>query len=189
MYHQYVPFLGELQSKLQSGGSLFYTWNGAGGSNFWNLLAYYGASPLNLTLVLFPKKFLMEGVTLILLLKIGLAGSTMAVYLRAIVWEKDKRSADISLVGFATLYALCSYVMAYYWCIMWMDAVALSCPHFAYWDFIKILDGRSGVFYTVCLALVVFINYYMAIMVCIFILFIILCCISSRCRRECGTFF
>ena len=53
MYHQYVPFLGELQAKLQSGGSLFYTWNGAGGSNFWNLLAYYGASPLNLILVLF----------------------------------------------------------------------------------------------------------------------------------------
>ena len=169
MYHQYVPFLGELQSKLQSGGSLFYTWNGAGGSNFWNLLAYYGASPLNLILVLFPKKFLMEGVTLILLLKIGLAGSTMAVYLRAIVWEKDKRSADISLVGFATLYALCSYVMAYYWCIMWMDAVALL--PLCILELHKILDGRSGVFYTVCLALVVFINYYMAIMVCIFILF------------------
>ena len=169
MYHQYVPFLGELQSKLQSGGSLFYTWNGAGGSNFWNLLAYYGASPLNLILVLFPKKFLMEGVTLILLLKIGLAGSTMAVYLRAIVWEKDKRSADISLVGFATLYALCSNVMAYYWCIMWMDAVALL--PLCILGLHKILDGRSGVFYTVCLALVVFINYYMAIMVCIFILF------------------
>lgn len=169
MYHQYVPFLGELQSKLQSGGSLFYTWNGAGGSNFWNLLAYYGASPLNLILVLFPKKFLMEGVTLILLLKIGLAGSTMAVYLRAIVWEKDKRSADISLAGFATLYALCSYVMAYYWCIMWMDAVALL--PLCILGLHKILDGRSGVFYTVCLALVVVINYYMAIMVCIFILF------------------
>lgn len=169
MYHQYVPFLGELQSKLQSGGSLFYTWNGAGGSNFWSLLAYYGASPLNLILVLFPKKFLMEGVTLILLLKIGLAGSTMAVYLRAIVWEKDKRSADISLVGFATLYALCSYVMAYYWCIMWMDAVALL--PLCILGLHKILDGRSGVFYAVCLALVVFINYYMAIMVCIFILF------------------
>lgn len=169
MYHQYVPFLGELQEKLQSGGSLFYTWNGAGGSNFWNLLAYYGASPLNLILVLFPKKFLMEGVTLILLLKIGLAGSTMAVYLRAIVWGKDKRSADISLVGFATLYALCSYVMAYYWCIMWMDAVALL--PLCILGLHKILDGRSGVFYTVCLALVVFINYYMAIMVCIFILF------------------
>ena len=55
MYHQYVPFLSELQYKLQEGGSLFYTWNGAGGSNFWNLMAYYGASPLNLILALFPE--------------------------------------------------------------------------------------------------------------------------------------
>ena len=54
MYHQYLPFLSELQDKLQSGGSLFFSWNGGGGSNFWNLIAYYGASPLNLLLVLFP---------------------------------------------------------------------------------------------------------------------------------------
>lgn len=168
MYHQYVPFLGELQNKLQSGGSLFYTWNGAGGSNFWNLLAYYGASPLNLILVLFPKKFLMEGVTLILLLKIGLCGSTMAVYLRTVFWDSQGRRADVSLVGFATLYALCSYVMAYYWCIMWTDAVALL--PLCILGLHRILEGDSGVFYTVCLALTVFINYYMAIMVCIFIL-------------------
>lgn len=168
MYHQYVPFLGELQEKLQSGGSLFYTWNGAGGSNFWSLLAYYGASPLNLLLVLFPKKFLMEGVTLILLLKIGLAGSTMAVYLRATVLERSGRRADVSLVGFASLYALCSYVMAYYWCIMWMDAVALL--PLCILGLHRILEGRSAAGYTVCLALIVFINYYMAIMVCIFIL-------------------
>ncbi len=50
MYH-HMSVSGELQEKLQSGGNLFYTWNGAGGSNFWNLLAYYGASPLNLILV------------------------------------------------------------------------------------------------------------------------------------------
>ena len=169
MYHQYVPFLGELQNKLQSGGSLFYTWNGAGGSNFWNLLAYYGASPLNLLLILFPKKLLMEGVTLILLIKIGLSGSAMAVYLRSATWDKTGRKADVSLVGFASLYALCSYVMGYYWCIMWMDAVALLPLCILGLD--RILEGRSGVLYTVCLALTVFINYYMAIMVCIFILF------------------
>ncbi len=52
---------------------------------------------------------------------------------------------------------------------MWMDAVALL--PLCILGLHKILDGRSGVFYTVCLALVVFINYYMAIMVCIFILF------------------
>ena len=110
MYHQYVPFLSELQYKLHNGGSLFYTWNGAGGSNFWNLIAYYGASPLNLLLAVFPEKLIMEAVTVILVIKIGLAGSCMAVYLRY-----AENRCNMVTVAFASLYALSSYVMAYYW--------------------------------------------------------------------------
>lgn len=164
MYHQYIPFLSELQYKLQEGGSLFYTWNGAGGSNFWNLIAYYGASPLNLLLVLFPQKLIVEGVTVILLIKVGLAGSFMAIYLR-----NTNKGGGIAVVGFSTLYALCSYVMAYYWCIMWIDAVALL--PLCILGLNRLIDEGKTVMYTVTLALIVFINYYMAIMVCIFILF------------------
>lgn len=164
MYHQYVPFLSELQYKLQEGGSLFYTWNGAGGSNFWNLLAYYGASPLNLLLVLFPKKLIMEAVTVILLIKIGLAGSFMALYLRS----TDKVN-DWAVVGFASLYALSSYVMAYYWCIMWLDAVALL--PLCIMGLNRLIDEGRAVLYTVSLAVTIFCNYYIAIMVCIFIFF------------------
>ena len=40
MYHQYLPFLSELQDKLQSGGTLFLSCNGAGASNFSNLIPY-----------------------------------------------------------------------------------------------------------------------------------------------------
>lgn len=164
MYHQYVPFLAELQYKLQEGGNLFYTWNGAGGSNFWNLMAYYGASPLNLLLALFPKKLIMEGVTFVLIIKVGLAGSFMALYLRYI-----SRRCDLITVAFATLYALCSYVMAYYWCIMWIDAVALL--PLCILGLNRLIDDGRAVMYVVSLALVVFSNYYMAIMVCIFIMF------------------
>jgi len=164
MYHQYVPFLAELQYKLQEGGNLFYTWNGAGGSNFWNLMAYYGASPLNLLLALFPKKLIMEGVTFVLIIKVGLAGSFMALYLRYI-----SRRCDFVTVAFATLYALCSYVMAYYWCIMWIDAVALL--PLCILGLNRLIDDGRAVMYVVSLALAVFSNYYMAIMVCIFIMF------------------
>jgi len=164
MYHQYVPFLSELQYKLQEGGSLFYTWNGAGGSNFWNLLAYYGASPLNLLLALFPKKFVMEGITAVLVIKIGLAGSFMAIYLRYL----NKASGMVTL-AFSTLYALSSYVMGYYWCIMWIDAVAML--PLCILGLNRIIDDGKAVMYTVSLAVVVFSNYYIAIMVCIFILF------------------
>ena len=164
MYHQYVPFLSELQYKLHDGGSLFYTWDGAGGSNFWNLLAYYGASPLNLLLALFPEKLIMEAVTVILLIKIGLAGAFMAMYLRY-----TERTWDWAAVAFSTMYALSSYVMAYYWCIMWMDAVALL--PLCILGLSRLMDGKSAVMYTAALALTVFANYYIAIMVCIFILF------------------
>ncbi len=163
MYHQYVPFLSELQYKLQEGGNLFYTWNGAAGSNFWNLMAYYGASPLNLLLVLFPKKFLMEGITVILLIKIGLSGSFMAIYLRYL-----GKAGGGAVLAFAAMYALNSYVMAYYWCIMWIDAVMLL--PLCILGLNRIIDGGKAVMYTVSLALVVFSNYYMAIMVCIFIM-------------------
>lgn len=164
MYHQYVPFLSELQHKLQEGGNLFYTWNGAGGSNFWNLLAYYGASPLNLLLAAFPQKLIMEGITAVLVIKIGLAGSFMAIYLR---YRSGK--CNMVTVAFASLYAMCSYVMAYYWCIMWMDAVMLL--PLCILGLNRIIDDGRAVMYVLSLALVVFSNYYMAIMVCIFIMF------------------
>lgn len=164
MYHQYVPFLSELQNKLHEGGSLFFTWNGAGGSDFLTLLAYYGASPLNLLLIIFPENFIMEGITVILLIKIGLSGSFMAMFLRYIY-----RTCDMGTVAFAVLYALNSYVMAYYWCIMWMDAVMLL--PLVIMGLHKIIDEGKFVQYTVTLALTIIINYYMAIMVCIFIMF------------------
>ena len=163
MYHQYVPFLSELQHKLQTGDTLLYTWDGAAGSNFWNLLAYYGASPLNLILALFPATGLMEGVTTILLIKIGLAGAFMAIYLR-----ETTGTCDLGTSAFATLYGLCAYVMGYYWCIMWLDAVFLL--PLVMLGLNRIIAGKSPALYVICLALTIFCNYYISIMVCIFIL-------------------
>ena len=59
-YHQYVPFFSELQYKWHHGDSLLYSWNGGLGMNFWSVIAYYLASPLNLLLLIFPKSMVME---------------------------------------------------------------------------------------------------------------------------------
>ena len=112
MYHQYVPFLSELQCRLQEGGSLFYSWNSGGGCNFWCLLSYYGASPLNLLLVLFPKTLIMEGVSVILLIKIGLSGSFMYIYLKNAYYPGEMladKKAGVKTMLFACMYALSSY--------------------------------------------------------------------------------
>jgi uncharacterized membrane protein YfhO len=44
LYHQYAPFLAEMQARLRSLDGLFYSWSGGLGTNFYALLAYYVAS-------------------------------------------------------------------------------------------------------------------------------------------------
>lgn len=162
-YHQYLPLIEELQYKMQHGGNLFYTWNGAGGCNFWNIIAYQAASPLNLLLIICPAAYLVEGLTAILLIRVGLAGSFMFLFLK-----KTYEKVSFATVGFATLYALCAYVMAYYWNIMWMDAVMLL--PLCVLGLRRLVDGGRPVLYVVTLAIIVFSNYYIGILVCIFIM-------------------
>ena len=187
MYHQYVPFLSELQYKLQHGGSLLYSWDGAAGFNFWNLLSYYGASPLNLLLIIFPEKLLVEAVTVILLIKIGLAGSFMYLYLTGNSGRdlsRENRAPEAAArvrVAFSSMYALNAYILAYFWCIMWIDVVALL--PLCILGLERLLEKGRGALYSVTLALIIFCNYYIAIMVCIFIVLYFLMFWFSRPRE------
>ena len=52
--HQYLPFLTELRRHLVESESLFYSFSGGLGYNFWSTVAYYAASPLNLFASLIP---------------------------------------------------------------------------------------------------------------------------------------
>ncbi|MEG2323940.1 MAG: YfhO family protein [Anaerovoracaceae bacterium] len=163
MWHQYFPFLVELQEKLQTGDSLFYTWNGGLGTNFITLIAYYAASPLNLLTLLFPQEYLMEAMTLIVVLKAGFAGAFMCVYLRGMFNKQT-----MATVAFATLYGLCAYVLGYYWCLMWLDVVALL--PLCILGLNKFIDNGKYKMYVITLAIILITNFYIGAMVCIFIL-------------------
>ncbi len=179
MYHQYVPFLNELQHKLQNFESLFYSWNGAGGTNFVSLLAYYTASPLNLLLALVPQKFLMEAITLLVFTKIGLAGLFMNIYFNGM-----HRRQDCATVAFSTMYALCAYVLGFYWNIMWLDGVALF--PLIILGLNRLMDKGDFKLYVIALALSMFSNYYIGGMTCIFILFYFPVLYFSK-KRNLGT--
>ena len=82
MYHQYAPFFSEFQHKLRTGGSLLYSWDVGMGVNFAALYAYYLASPLNWLVILCPKAYIIEFMTGMIVVKIGLSGLSFAWYLR-----------------------------------------------------------------------------------------------------------
>ena len=164
MYHQYAPFISELQDKLRSSSSLLYSWSGGLGVNFLPLFAYYLASPLNLIAVLFPPDHLTEAVLVLTLIKTGLAGSCFAFFLKSVYGEKS-----LTTVAFSLLYALSGFVLAFSWNIMWMDAIYLL--PLIILGLVKLIREGKGFLFCITLALALLSNFYMAFFICFFILF------------------
>ncbi len=165
LWHQYYPFLVDFQSKLQDGGSLLWTWSSGGGTNYLALMAYYVASPLNFLSVFVPPAHLSEFLTVITCTKIGFAGLFFAQFLR-ITFKKR----DISVAVFAILYALCSFIMGYYWNVIWLDTIALL-PLVIAGTVALLKDGKFKL-YVISLALSVLANYYIGLFTCIFVLLV-----------------
>lgn len=78
MYHQYMPFLSEFVHKIKAGEGLFYSYNVGIGSNFLALYVYYLASPFNWLVFLLPEGLIMEFMSYLVILRIGLMGLTSA---------------------------------------------------------------------------------------------------------------
>ncbi len=163
MYHQYAPFMSEFREKLQNGGSLLYSWDVGMGVNFTSLYAYYLASPFNWLVVLCPKQYVIEFMTVMTVIKAGLAGLSMVFYLK-----NKTKNPDFGLAYFGIFYALSGYMCAYYWNVMWMDCVILF-PVIMY-GLEKMLKGDSGLIYALSLGVSILSNYYISIMICIFLI-------------------
>ncbi len=174
MYHQYCPFFTEFLNKLQSGGSLQYSWNLGLGSDFVSLYAYYLASPLNFLILLCPKSHVIEFMTLLIILKISASGLTFFLYIRhhyKLVGKDGRmhKNQVIPAIVFSTAYALSGFVAAYSWDIMWMDCIALF-PLIMIGLERLVQEKKAGLYY-ITLALCIFCNYYISIMICIFLVF------------------
>ena len=165
LWHQYYPFLVDYQDKLQHGGSLLWTWKSGGGTNYAALMSYYLASPLNFFSVLVPADKLREFLYVITCVKIGLAGFFYALFLKITFKRKD-----VSITAFGIMYALCAFIMGYYWNVIWLDTIALL-PLVIAGTFALLREGKFRI-YVIALALSVLANYYIGLFTCIFVLLV-----------------
>lgn len=162
MYHQYLPFLVEFYHKLKGGGSLLYSWNTGIGTNFVALYAYYLASPFNWLCALVPERYLMEFLTYMVVFRTGLCGLSFTYYIR----KHFSTDSWISLC-FALFYALSGFLAAYNWDVMWLDVVVLA--PLVVLGLEKLVNDGECMLYCITLALSILSNYYLSIMLCIFL--------------------
>lgn len=161
LYHQYGPLFAELYERITGGESLIYSWNTGLGSSFLGNFYNYLSSPLSAIILLFGHQNIPEAIATMILLKAALASAAFAYYL--------KRSAgknDATISAFGVLYSFCGFFIAYYWNVMWLDAMLLL-PLLALGIEQIIRKGRFGL-YCAALTLTMLSNYYMSFMVCIF---------------------
>jgi uncharacterized membrane protein YfhO len=180
MYHQYMPFFSEFMHKIKAGEGLDYSYHVGIGSNFLALYVYYLASPLHWLAFLFPEKYLMEFMSYMAIVKIGLCGLTSCIYLR-----RRFHTKDLSILFFSTFYALSGFMAAYNWNIMWLDSVVLL-PLMVL-GLERLVKKQKGGLYGFTLALSIFTNYYLSIMICIFLVlyFVVLfCCTHFQKKGE-----
>ena len=164
-YHQYAPFHKELYRKLGEGGSLLYSWNIGMGVNFTALYSYYLASPLNLLVGLIaPNANILVTIDIFIILKTGLCGLTCGYYL-----HKRFGGKNLSFAAIAVFYALSSYMAAFSWNIMWLDCLVLLPLIVLGMD--RLISENKYFLYTIALGLSIFSNYYISIMICIFLVF------------------
>ena len=161
MYHQYAPFFSEFQYKLTHGGSLLYSWDIGMGVNFSALYAYYLASPMNWLVALCPRQFLIEFMTVLIVIKTGLSGLSFTWYLR-----NHTGTREFGSCFFGIFYALSGYMAAYSWNIMWLDCILLF-PVILF-GLERLVKEKKGMVYCIALGLSILSNYYISIMICIF---------------------
>lgn len=173
LYHQYGPLFAELYDRIVEHKSLLYSWITGGGSSFLGNYLNYLSSPLSFLIFLFDKEDISYAITFIVAFKCILSATSFSYYLK-----KSFNKDNYFLSAFGILYAFSAYFLAYYWNVMWLDAMIML-PLIAL-GIEKIFKTGDIKLYTVSLVILFFANYYMGYMCCIFaVLYFFVCFINT----------
>ena len=157
---QYVYYFEALRDILRGEQGVLYSFERALGGEFLGIIAYYLASPLSVIVALFPEGHITEALYTILLLKCGLSGMNMCIYL-----HKSHPTKKLNELIFSILYAFCSYAVVMQHNTMWFDCFLLL--PLILLGVESLIKYRRYKLYVVTLAVAVLSNYYIGYMVCI----------------------
>ena len=160
-FHQYGPMLAELFDRILDGENLIYSFNTGLGIPFFRNFFNYLSSPLNIIIFLFKRKDLIMSYSLIIALRSILSAITCTYFLK-----KKFDTKTPLLISLGLLYAYSAYFTAYYWNIMWLDGM-IFLPLIIL-GIENIINKNNGILYTTSLTLMLYSNYFIGYMICLF---------------------
>lgn len=177
--HQYLPFFSEYQEKLKHLSDFQYTFDVGMGNNFVSLWSYYLSSPFNLIILLCAKSHLPMALNIIISLKIIMAALCFAYFLMhagndsvyrvvdADTQQESDSRRNPGVVVFSLFYAFSSYVVGYYWNLMWLDCIFIFPIIILGME--KLMIKKDSRMYILALLYSFVCNYYISFMICMFL--------------------
>ncbi len=161
LYHQYGPLFAEFYDRVTNLKSFLYSWQTGLGSPFLGNFFNYLSSPSAIIMLLLGHENMPEAIAGMILTKAALSAFSFTYYLK-----RSQNRHDYTSAAFGVLYAMCGYFIAYYWNVMWIDAMV-------YFPMVilgieMIIKHRNPKIYIAFLALTLVSSYYMGYMTCIF---------------------
>ncbi|WP_373471923.1 YfhO family protein [Carnobacterium alterfunditum] len=161
---QYIDFFAYYrQTFFEDPSTFFYSFSKAIGGDMLGLWAYYLTSPFNLLFLLFPHTQITLAVTCLTLLKISLSGLSFGYLLK-----KAFNGTGFILAAFSISYALMGYTIVNQLNIMWLDGL-IFLPLIVL-GLERLIDKKAGLLYSIFLGIMLFANYYIAYMICLFLI-------------------
>jgi len=156
VYQYYGTFM-YFKDAINGSNTFPYTFSSGLGGTMYGAFFYLLSSPLNIIIFLIDD--LVLALFIITLIKIGISGLNMFIYLNK---KLDKKKSLI----FSLCYSLSSYMILYHCNIMWLDAMMFA-PLVIY-GVENIIDNNNDLMYIIFAFLTLLSNYYMGYIVCLF---------------------
>lgn len=160
-FSQYSNFHASFNNVLHGKQSIFYTWSGSLGLNYWSLMAYYLNGLFTPLVGLADNLHMTNTLYYITLLKFGASGLALGIF-SINTYRIDRWIST----GLSVAYALMAYMVGYSEVIMWLDT-------FVYLPLIvlgihRLMDQEKPVLLFISYLLMFLSNFYMAYMVGVF---------------------
>lgn len=170
MNQQVVPLLCQFKDILEGNGTngMFLSFKNSSGMNFWGVFFFFLSSPLSLLVVFVRKQDMLIFMNILVVVKMMISAATACFYFIRSRMKFSLGTVELTLLGF--IYAVCGYTMLFYQNIIWLDVMYLF--PLLLLSLEKLLDRKKGspVPYTLLMAAMVTVNYYLGYMIVVFVL-------------------
>lgn len=168
MKRQYADFYAYYKTLITGKNNIFYSCELSLGAGAVGFFTYYLTSPFLLIFLLFDISRIPLAISFTVGLKLVLTAYCCDLFLQYYLDKEDGDNHKNMTTIFAVCYAFCSYIISNSLNPMWLD-VFMMMP-IVIWMLDRLLMGKKRIGYIISLAYMIYCNYYIAFMVCIFVM-------------------